>query len=342
MTTTPFALAGADEQVRRLTAVARRALPCWGMRDAELELLQHGYNTTFAVASTGLRFALRINVNAHKELPHLIAELAWLDALDRDTELTVPVPQPTSTGDFFTLVDSPDHDRQLPVVLYSWLEGVDLGHKPTRDQLRATGRMTAILHAHAAGWQIPPGADLPRIDTPLMNVPNRLAGGHPALPADGQVVLAEAMERIQHHYDAVLSRERVRPIHADLHGHNLRWFTDRHGVERLAVFDFDDAGLGVPVQDLAISAYYLRPDPGQEDRLLAGYAEVAPLPAYTTDEFEAIVASRNLVLANDMVATENAEFQKWAPRYLAATIARMRHFLDTGRYRIDAPGAELN
>ena len=45
-------------------------------------------------------------------------------------------------------------------------------------------------------------------------------------------------------------------LHADLHNSNLKWCRGR-----LYVFDFDDSAIGVPMQDLAISAYYLRDEP---------------------------------------------------------------------------------
>lgn len=333
-----YAEASRAVQIRRLAKIARSAIPAWGLGDAELRLLNHGYNTIFRVSTgDGRRFALRINTQPHKEKPHLQAELAWLSALAAETELVVPEPQRTLLGELSVEVPSPDHDRALPAVLFSWVEGRSLGSRGSAAQWRSVGRATANLHRHARDWAMPPGAALPGIDSVLMNVPNRLAGGHPLLSADDQHVLGEAMNRIQAAYDALFSaRGHRRPLHADLHGWNLRWHRGR-----LAILDFDDAGIGVPIQDLAISAYYLRPDRAREEALLEGYAESAPLPDFSAAEFEAVVASRNLVLANDVIATEQADFRALIERYLPTTVARMRYFLDTGSYRPDAPGAEV-
>ena len=90
------------------------------------------------------------------------------------------------------------------------------------------------------------------------------------------------------------------------------------------------------MQDLAISAYYLRDDAALEAALLEGYQAVRPLPSFTTEQFEAMVASRNLILLNDVVTTTNAEFREMMPTYVPRSIVKLRAYLDTGVYRHDA------
>jgi len=120
----------------------------------------------------------------------------------------------------------------------------------------------------------------------------------------------------------------VIPTHADLHGGNAKWLRGR-----IAVFDFDDAAVGVPVQDLAISAYYLRDDTVREDALRAGYQEIRPLPDFPAADFEAIVAARAVLLANEVLRMWTAEMRDFAPSFLAATETRLRAFTETGVFR---------
>lgn len=329
----PYEQASRRTQLQVLRRLARQALAAWELPEPTLRLINHGYNATFGVRAGDARYALRINVQAHKEPGHLAAELAWLDALGSDPELTVPSPQRTCTGELSTMVPSSEFGRPLPAVLFSWLPGHDLGETPTRAQCLAAGRLTARLHGHAEGWTMPPGADLPGIDSVLMNVPDRLAGEVPGLDPESHSVIRAAMGQIQERYDQVVARGPRIALHADLHGWNLRW-----NAGRLAVLDFDDAGWGVPTQDLAISAYYLRDDARREQWWLEGYAQERSLPVFSTDEYEAVVASRNLVLANDLVTTAHATYRGWLPRYLSNTVARMRNYLETGRYLANAPG----
>jgi Ser/Thr protein kinase RdoA (MazF antagonist) len=91
--------------------------------------------------------------------------------------------------------------------------------------------------------------------------------------------------------------------------------------------------LGAPVQDLAIAAYYLRDRDDLVAAMLEGYQEARPLPSFTAAQFEAVVASRNLVILNDIVVTENADFRAMAPEYVARSVLKLRHYLETGTYR---------
>ena len=329
----PFTEVTARTQANRLRALAARALPAWGLADASLRLLNHGYNTTFRVeVPDGRRFALRVNVIPTKTEAHLLAEVAWLAALSAETDLTVPTPQRTRDGEWAARVPSPDHGRDLPVVLFSWLDGRNLGAKPSIRRLHAVGRAMARLHEHAATWRPPAGAELPLFDDVLTDLPNRL-GGHPALDAEASAVLTAAYARAQELQDQAFAADEIIPLHADLHGGNLKWHRGR-----LSVFDFDDAGLGVPALDLAIAVYYLRDDAAAEDALKAGYAGVRPLPRVSPDVFEGMVAGRNLLLVDDLIEQPNAELRAMIPAYVANSVRRLRGWLETGRYRRDVPG----
>lgn len=321
-------------QVARLRRTALAALAQYPIEVARLTLLNHGFNTTFRVDTTdGRRFALRLNVNSRRTAANLAAEAAWLAALATETDLWVPAPCPTRDGALTGSVFSPDLGRDLPCGLFTWLPGRDLGDEATAAQLREVGRATAALHEHAATWRLPVGAALPAIDTVLMDVPNILGDDHPLLTAQHHAVLDEAFREIQAQFDALFAGARRQPLHADLHVWNLKWYRGR-----LIVFDFDDSGEGVPVQDLAISAYYLRDDAALEAALLEGYQEVRPLPAFTAAQYEALVASRNLVLLNDVLTTTNAEWIEMLPRYVPNSVTKLRAYLDSGVFRHDVPG----
>ena len=118
----------------------------------------------------------------------------------------------------------------------------------------------------------------------------------------------------------------VQVLHADLHGGNLKWHDGR-----LAVFDLDDCGMGVPALDLAISTFYLRDgDPAPERGLLAGYAEVAPLPDADPADLEALMADRQMLLANTILTSSAADLRAEAETYLPVAVRRLRRWLDTG------------
>jgi Ser/Thr protein kinase RdoA (MazF antagonist) len=320
-------------QIGRLRPLALAALAEYPIEASRVSLLLHGYNTTYRVDTVdGRRFALRLNVLPRKTEANLDAEMAWLAALATDTDVAVPVPLATREGALHTSVRSELLGHAVPVVMMSWLPGPDLDELSVRAG-RALGRLAAALHAHAEAWSLPAGTALPAIDTVLMNVPYQLDVDHPLLTPDRRAVFDAAFTHVQAHYDSLLARSPRIALHADLHAGNLKWWR-----RRLAVFDFDDAGIGVPAQDLAIAAYYLRPAQDLEQAMLAGYAELRSLPDVTPAEFEAVVASRNLVLLNDVIATEHAEFRAILPNYVANTAVKLRAYLETGVYRHDVGG----
>ncbi|MFC4639829.1 phosphotransferase enzyme family protein [Deinococcus hohokamensis] len=321
-------------QVARLRPTAQGALRAYGLEVTQLRLLNHGFNTTFRVdTATGTRFALRLNVNSRRSPGQVAAEMAWLDALSRDTALQVPAPQTTKDGQRLQHVWNEALGRELPAALFSWLPGRVLGARATAGQLREVGRATAALHQHARHWTLPAGAELHSLRDPLMGMPDHLDDDHEHLTPEGREVVREVLRRVHAELDRLYAAERPRALHADLHLWNVHWHRGQ-----LSVFDFDDCALGLPVQDLTISAYYLRPKGGLERALLDGYAEVAPLPAFSQVTYETLVAGRGVVLLNDVLVNTTASIRALLPRYVPNAVTKLRHFLDHGEFRHDLPG----
>ncbi|MEO6653172.1 MAG: phosphotransferase [Ilumatobacteraceae bacterium] len=320
-------------QIAQLRRVALAAVERYPFEVLRLRLLLHEYNTTFRIDTTdGRRFALRLNTNSLKSDANLDAEVAWLDALAQETEIVVPEPQRTIDGRLRTEIWFEPLHRSLPVVVMSWLPGRDLDDRSC-DGWRALGRTMAQLHEHALTWRPPAGAAFPLHDTVLFDIPNLLESAHPALTDGSRALFADALARVQQAYDDAMAAGPLIATHADLHGGNAKWLRGQ-----LAVFDFDDAAMGVPVQDLAISCYYARGDEGAEEAIVDGYAEVGTPPERPVDEFEAIVAGRNILLANEVLRMSTADMREIATPYLANTVLRLQAFLETGFYRRDVAG----
>ena len=164
-----------------------------------------------------------------------------------------------------------------------------------------------------------------------MDSPNRLVGVDAAwYPADVRRTVETALARIEETVAPVLTAgDAAVALHADLHPWNVMW--DRG---RLAVFDFDDCGLGSPVLELAIAAYYLR-SRDLDRELLRGYRDLAEPPDHTEDQFEALVASRSVLLLSDLAGSTTASHRSMLPDYAALTARRLRHWMETGRVRLD-------
>lgn len=315
------------EQIEGLRAAALAAAHHFGLELVRLEVAAHAYNTTFAAdTADGARYALRVNTNSHSTPANIVAQQAWQEAIAAETEVLVPEPLATPEGDWYVSVGSETFGRPLLVTAASWLEGPDVGELDVA-MAGELGRTMALMHLQSSDWRLPAGGSLPRFDTPLFGDEDLLRSAA-GLDAEQCAVLEEASEKMARAFEKVRDGSALRPLHADLHGGNLKWANNR-----LAVFDFDDCGLGVPELDLAITTFYLRSgSSAREEALLAGYAEVTPLPEVQPAHFEAMVAARQLLLANSLLASTTAELRAEAQQYLHVTVSRLRHWLIVGRF----------
>ncbi len=323
-----------DEQVEVLLQVAVTAAEEFGVSVRDLTLVLHGYNTTFALdGEDGRRLALRVNTNSHSTSANIAAQQAWCRAITAETDVRVPDPVITPDGRLVVEVDSAAVGRTVDVVANSWLDGPDVV-RCSAEQAGALGAAMATLHQHAAGWTVTAGAGFPFpvFDEPLFGDQDLLTA-HPGLVGDRGELVAEARERCRVAFVSAGSRARAIPLHADLHGGNLKWHEGR-----LAVFDFDDSGLGVPALDLAVATFYLRDGTEEsteiEGALREGYAAVAPLPDVDEGAFEGLVAARQLLLANSLLASSTAELRAEALPYLDVTVERLARFLRSGRFTL--------
>lgn len=322
------------EQVEVLRPAALAAALQFGLEVERLEVVAHAFNTTFRVDTRdGERVALRMHTNSMSTADNVRAQLAWQHAVAEETDVWVP--RPLAAGaNWFVRVEAEGFGAPLLATAATWLEGPDV-EDPDVEVARAVGRTMALLHEHAATWEVPAGSGLPRFDTPLLGDPDRLAGAV-ELDESDRALVARALGRCDATFERVLrGGQALRALHADLHGGNLKWVAGRLGV-----FDFDDCGLGVPALDLAVATFYLRAGGEARERAMrAGYAEVAPLPDIDPADFEALVAARQLLLANSLLASTTAELRALADTYLGTTVARLQRWLDTGRFTRDpAPG----
>lgn len=323
-------------QVNRLRAVALDALDRYPVGPARLRLLMHDFNTTFRLDTTdGAKFAVRIDLNRRKPVAALDAEMAWLAAIDRDTDVVAPTPLATGDGRLYVPVEVDGVDGRLHMTVMSWLPGKDLD-VPTVPATRELGRQMALLHEHAAGWAVPTGVAFPEIDSVMMDSPDRLRTGREDITEEQRRLFVRVFDRVEPAFDAMISAGVRMPIHADLHPWNVKWSRGK-----MSVFDFDDAGLGVAAQDLAISTFYL-PDDERRDELRAalfdGYRTVRELPPFTDEQFNAALASRTLLLLNDLLDMTGGESRDLVSKYLGNVVIRMRAYLDTGVYRARVPG----
>jgi len=305
-----------------LLQIADKALKLFPFDVREVALINNEYNATFKVESNdGQLFALRININSPRTPENLKAEVSWVNHLFLDGRVKVAKPIPSNQGELFASVQDIRSSRDLYCVLYSWLPGSELEDEPELVQIKALGAAMAQMHVVAGDFQLPADSNLPSLDHVMWWTEDFLLSEKSVLDQESKDLVGQTLQVIDTHIKSLYVGATPIVIHADLHGGNVLW-----DVNSLSVVDFDDSGIGLPVQDLATAIYYLDTQE-QDEALRAGYSTVAPLPEMSERDLEVFLIQRRVILLNYLYETTNEEHRAMIPEYLEESLRRMVKFL---------------
>jgi Ser/Thr protein kinase RdoA (MazF antagonist) len=312
----------AEEQQNSLTAFATQLLGDYGVHDAKVSCINFEFNATFAVESdAGIKYALRINVNSTRTIENMRAEVEWVRHLNRTSGVSTPTPIATVKDEYIVSGLHSDSGQTLYGVMYSWLDGEEIGDEPTMEQLHEVGRAIALLHEESTDFALSSGNTLPTFNTFFWGTEDFLFSEKSTLSVKDRALIKEAHDHIIKFTQELYENSPVHIIHADFHGWNLMW-----NEGQLSIFDFDDCGFGVEAQDLAVALYYLD-TPEQDAALLSGYTSVKPLPTYSQHAMKALQLQRRLFLLNYLFETKNQEHILMLPAYLEKSLERVSTFL---------------
>ncbi len=271
-------------QVRRMRSLAEAALEAFPLTAPDLRFVAHGENTTFRVRESSAgnaEYLLRI----HRPARHgrfvdsnaaILSELRWLEALDRDTDLSVPKPVVTRDGLLTVAVESGGVPGPRTCSLLVWMDGANRSASARSRHFELLGGAMARLHNHTATWGPPPGFVRIRWDAETFFGNTMEYGGLAArdvwnlLPA----TLRVSFDRVAVHVSGVMDALGTGPevfglIHADLHLDNVLF-----AGSDVRIIDFDDSGMGYHLYDIAVALWEQRhrPDfPERRDAFLNGY-----------------------------------------------------------------------
>jgi len=312
----------AEEQQKSLTAFATELLKNYGIHDAKVSCINFEFNATFAVESeSGVKYALRININSTRTVDNMKAEVEWVRHLNRTSGVQTPTPIATMQDDYIVSGLHADSGQTLYGVMYSWLDGEEIGDEPTSQQLHEVGKAIATLHQESSEFALSSGNSLPTFSDFFWGTEDFLFSDKSVLLDADRTLIQQAHDLIMQFTKELYENSKIHIIHADMHGWNLMW-----NEGRLSIFDFDDCGFGVEAQDLAVTLYYLD-TPELDEALLNGYKSVRPLPTYSANAMKALLLQRRLLLLNYLFETKNQEHKEMLPAYLEKSLERVSTFL---------------
>jgi len=310
-------------QIAKMSDLAHDFMTSFNVDVASIDSINHGYNSTFAVVAVdGTRYALRINVNSPRTPENLRAEVTWMSALHRSGRVALPLPVANAEGALFTTMVSEALGRPTSAVLFTWLDGVEVATLEDKsDALIATGRLLAILHEEGRSFALPTDVALPTFDSLFWGFDNLVTGPTSMLDHDDQVLLGGALDVIAEVVARHYATTRPHIIHADANGGNLM----EHNGD-VSILDFDDCGIGLPIQDIATALYYLR-QPEDRHALLSGYQQVAALPSGEPNDLEALVLLRRIQMLNYVLESQNPRHRSELDNSLPLVRNEVQHFL---------------
>ena len=264
-------------------AEARAALAYWDNDGSAPALISHRENAVYEVRlADGRRAALRLHRPGYNSAPEIASELWWMQALAA-RGFPVPTPVAARSGDLTV----PLAGDRLATML-DWATGAPLGSggEPLGGTLaeqealyRQVGVLLARFHDECDALVLP--ADFTRRD---WNIDGFLGEeplwgrfwDNPALSASDRAVVLQARAKARADLaDYLKAGADCGLIHAD----GLRENIFRDG-DTLTLIDFDDAGFGFRLYDLATAVSQAIDDPSYPSltaAVLQGYASARPL-----------------------------------------------------------------
>ena len=327
----PFAALAQAGRTARLRRLALGALASYDLPVVSIRPLSTHFNAVFRVdTAAGERAVLRVNRPGNRSLVDVRSELVWVDALARDTDLTVPAPIRTRDGALATTVAIPGVPEPRHCALFRWINGRGVADRPFPRLLFALGAAMARLHDHAGGFAPPPGFTTRRLDAAwTFGRPARLYDDGPddIFTSEHRAILRAGAARVEAVLaDLYADPAELRFLHGDLHLGNVK-----ATPAGLAILDFDDCTWGYPVQDVGVSLFYLEYHPAYHDLRAAftrGYESVRPWPEAREGQVDACIAARWFDLISLVCSSGDPSDADYLPGLLAKGIPQLAAWLE--------------
>lgn len=306
-------------RARRLRGVAMDALRHYDLDVARIRLVNNESNCTFRVdCAGGSIYALRINLPGMRSGAEIRAELVWQEALWQDTDIAVPRPIRTRDGDLVVEARGEGIPETRLCNLSSWVYGRTLSHSRTPGNFRKLGVLSARIHEHGRRFIPPEGFAVPKLDRVIpKGRPDVLFDGGQidGLPRESVDLMREMNEALETDLQRLFHpAATAQLIHGDLHWWNVLLYRGT-----LQPIDFEDCVFAFPIQEIAITFYYVLWDGRFADFLSAyreGYESVAGWPEDFPGQFELLMGQRALDLVNLLMTSPYANDRELIPEFV--------------------------
>lgn len=312
-----------EKQLKHLDVMANDALVLWNLPDgARARLINVSENATYLVEAGETKAVLRIHRENYHTRRAIECELAWAEALNRESEVMTPGVITGRDGEEIQQASSDALPFPRYMVMFEFVEG----HQPDESHdlegpFEELGEIAARTHVHSIGWKRPqPFERLTwNLDTVFGTDPT---WGHwrdaPNVTPEVEAVLARVEDTVKARLTAFgQGPERYGLIHADMRLANLLI-----GERGTRLIDFDDCGMGWFLYDFATGISFMEDHPkvpALREAWVRGYRKVRDLSAAEEAEIDSFVMLRRLAL----LAWIGSHIEAPEPQELAPDFARV-------------------
>jgi Ser/Thr protein kinase RdoA (MazF antagonist)/uncharacterized protein YkwD len=335
-TDTSFQRLSLKDQLYALEVLARKVLPAYPLEVVNVEPLRYALNAEFLVTALALgdsgppkRYVLRVNAPGFHTEAEIRSELQWLLALNRATDLIVPNPVPTKSGEWVTSAEPPGIPVARNCVLFEYIPGQTIENVISSENMEKVGVFIAKIHHHGAHFTPPEGFTRKHwdmgglsggmLDVPVEEVYALLTDEERSVLKSAENLVAEATERLGK------GKEVYGLIHADLHNKSYLF-----RGEDAFVLDFDTCGYGYYIYDLAVPIWNLIDIKhgnveALKSALFRGYRRVKTLSLAEEKLLKNFIAGRLMIHTLTLIAhREDPAIQKNAAGAISRQFKLMR------------------
>lgn len=269
-----------DQQAEHYQQLAELVLPEWDLQHASLSMIKMRENAVFKVETReGNKQVLRIHRAGYHSDAALRSELQWIQALAQ-AGIETPELIPTRAGELFIAPDSRLAGLPRQIDMFAWVDGEQLGSVEEglagdiniqQNNYRTIGALAAKVHNLSSGWQAPAGFSRHAWDV------DGLTGEQPfwgrfweleELTKTERALMIKTRDKVREDLLAYgQSAQNYSMIHADMVPENV--LVDG---EHTRLIDFDDAGFGWHLFEIATSLYFSHSE-DYFDQLLQAFIE---------------------------------------------------------------------
>ena len=317
-------------KLRRFRKLTIKALEHYDLDVRSIKFMTIDTNTMFKIQTEGgERYVLRIYSDEETTLQENQAEMFWLDAIKRDTNLNITEPVARRDGAYINQISQVGVPGIKRCVLFRWVPGRTLENYLTPKNYYKLGMTIANLHNHAESLKPLPENIQPKKWDKVFYYPDEpvvfdtQAYSH-LFPIERIDLINEVIKRADQVLQGLFSNPDGQIlIHGDIHYWNVHVYRGD-----LYIIDFEDVMLGYPLQDLAITLYYGRQHPVYKklrDALQQGYTQTRIWPAENEFQIETLIAARKVNFINYV-----ARIDPSPQEYIEQRSQELRQFLEDG------------